>query len=99
MMGYLYRSCDEVVHRLKEERYILHAMKGRKFNWIVYIFRGNCLLERVTEGKIERKEIKGRRHKHLIEDFKDKIGYWKLKEDTRPHSMGELAVEEAMHQS
>jgi len=99
MMEYLYRFCDEEVHRFKEEKKILHAMKGRKAYWIVCIFRGNCLLEHVTEGKIETKGIRGRRHKHLIEDFKDKIGYWKLKEDTRPHSMGELAVEEAMHQS
>ena len=99
MMEHLYRSYDEVLHRLKDERNILRAMKRRKANWIAYIFRGNCLLEHVTEGKIERTGIRGRRHKHLLEDFKDKEGYWKFKEDTRSHPVAELALEEAMYQS
>ena len=92
MMEHLYRSYDEVLHRLEEERNILHAVKAKKANWIVYIFRGNCLLEHVTEGNIERTGIRGRRHTHLLEDFKDKTGYWKLKEDAKSHSVGEFAL-------
>jgi len=98
-MEHLYRSYDEVLHRLKEERNILRAVNGRKANWMVYTFRGNCLLEYATEGKIERTGIRGRRHKHLLEDFKDTTGYWKLKEDTRSHSAGELVLEKAVYQS
>jgi hypothetical protein len=33
-------------------------MQGRKANWFVYIFCGNCLLEHVTEEKIERTKYK-----------------------------------------
>jgi hypothetical protein len=58
MMDQLYRSCDEVLHRFKEERNILHAMKGREADWIVYILRGNCLLVHVTERKIERTMVR-----------------------------------------
>jgi hypothetical protein len=44
---------DEVLHRIDEERNILHTVKRRKANWIVQILRRNCLLKHVTEGKIE----------------------------------------------
>jgi len=44
------------LHRVKEGRNILRAVKRRKANWIGYILRGNCLLKHVTEGKIERME-------------------------------------------
>jgi hypothetical protein len=32
--------------------YILHEIRKRKANWIGHILRRNCLLQRVTEGKI-----------------------------------------------
>ena len=43
----------EVLYRVKEERHILQAIQRRKANWIGYIWRGNCLLKHVIEGKIE----------------------------------------------
>jgi hypothetical protein len=43
---------EEVLHRVKEERNILHTIKRRKANWIVHILHRNCLLKHVTEGKI-----------------------------------------------
>jgi hypothetical protein len=45
---------EEVLHRVKEERIILHAIKRRKANWIGHILRSNCLLKYVIEGKLER---------------------------------------------
>jgi hypothetical protein len=42
----------EVIHRVNEERNILHTVKGRKANWIGHSWRGNCLLKHVIEGKI-----------------------------------------------
>jgi hypothetical protein len=42
-----------VLHRVKEERNILHAIKRRKVNWIGHIFCRNCLLKHVIEGKLE----------------------------------------------
>ena len=34
---------DEVLHRVKDDRYILHTIKRRKANWIGQILRRNCL--------------------------------------------------------
>jgi hypothetical protein len=44
---------EEVLHRVKEERNILHTIKRRKANWIGHILRRNCLLKQVIEGKLE----------------------------------------------
>ena len=45
----------------------------------------NCLLKHVTEGKTEgRIEVTGRRArrgKQLLDDLKEKIGYWKWTEE------------------
>ena len=45
-------SRNEVLLRVKEQRNILHEISKRKANWIGHILRRNCLLQRVTEGKI-----------------------------------------------
>jgi hypothetical protein len=39
---------------------------------------------------------RGRRRKQILDDLKEKRGYWKLKEGAL---CGELALEEAMNQS
>ena len=44
---------DDVLLRVKEQRNILHEIRKRKADWIGYILRRNCLLQRVTEGKIQ----------------------------------------------
>jgi hypothetical protein len=76
---------EEVLHRVEEERNILHTIKRRKANWIGHILRRNCLLKHVIEGKLEgRIEMTGRRgkrRKQLLDDLKEKRGYWKLKEE------------------
>jgi hypothetical protein len=47
--------------------------------------RRNCLLKQVIEGKIkgqiEVTRRRGRGRKQLLDDFKEKIGYCKLKEE------------------
>jgi hypothetical protein len=69
---------EEVLHRVKEERNILHTrtIKRRKANWIGHILRRNCLLKHVIEGKFEgRIEMtgrRGRRRKQLLDDLKEK---------------------------
>jgi hypothetical protein len=51
---YLDRLCkNEVLHRVKDERNILHTIKRKKDNWIGYRLRRNCLLKLVTEGKMK----------------------------------------------
>jgi hypothetical protein len=76
---------EEVLHRIKEERNILHTIKRRKANWIDHILRRNCLLKHAIEGKLEgRIEMTGRREKsrkQLLDDLKEKRRYWKLKEE------------------
>jgi hypothetical protein len=53
---------NEVLHRVKEERNILHTIKRRKTNWTGHILCRNCLLKYVIEGKLEgRTEMTGRR--------------------------------------
>ena len=44
---------NDVLLRVKEQRNILHEIRARKANWIGHILRRNCLLQRVTEGKIQ----------------------------------------------
>jgi hypothetical protein len=74
---------EEVLRRVKEERNILHTMKGRKVNWIGHIFGRNCLLEHYIEGKIEERievtERRERGRKQLLDGLKEQKGYWKLK--------------------
>jgi hypothetical protein len=76
---------EEVLHRVKEERSIVHTIKRRKANWIGHILRRNCLLKHVNEGKIEGTiEVAGRggrRSKQLLEDLKETRSYWKLKKN------------------
>jgi hypothetical protein len=53
---------EEMLHRVKKERNIVHTIHRRKADWIGYIFSRNCLLKHVIGGKIEeRLEVKGRR--------------------------------------
>jgi hypothetical protein len=45
---------EEVLHRVKEKRNILHTITRRKANWIGHILRRNCLLKHVIERKIKK---------------------------------------------
>jgi hypothetical protein len=81
---------EEVFTRVKEERNILQTIPRMKGNWIGHIFRRNCLLKHVIEGKIKRR-IKltgrqGRRCKQLLDDVK-KTRYWKLNEEILDNSL------------
>jgi len=66
-------------------RGISHETRKRKANWIGHILRRNCLLKQVIEGKIkgemEVARRRGRRRKKLLDDLKDRRGYYHLKEE------------------
>jgi hypothetical protein len=66
-------------------------IKRRKANWIDHILCRNCLLKHVIEGKIEgRIEVmgrRGRRHKQLLDDLKEKRRHCKLKEEALDHTL------------
>ena len=75
----------EMLQRVELERNITHTITTRKGNLISHILHTNCLLKHVIGGKIEgRIEVTGRwerRRKQLLDDRKEKRGYWKLKEE------------------
>ena len=77
---------EEVLPRAKEQKNILHEISTRKANWIGPIFRRNCLLQRVIEGKIkggiEVAGRRGRRRKKLLDDLEERRGYSHLEEET-----------------
>jgi len=56
-----------------------------------HILRRNCLLKQVIEGKIkgemEVARRRGRRHKKLLDDLKDRRGYSHLKEEALDRTM------------
>jgi hypothetical protein len=60
-------------------------------NWISHILRRNCILQRVTEGKIQgRIEVTGRQgriHRKVLDDLKERRGYSHLKEEALDHTM------------
>jgi hypothetical protein len=72
----------DVLHTVKEDRNILNRVKQRKANWIGHILSRNCLLKHIIEGKIKggikMMERKGRRSKQLLDDLKERTGYFKL---------------------
>ena len=75
---------EDVWHRVMEEKNILHKIERRKTNWIGHNLRRNCLLKYITEGKIGRIEVTGRRgmrSRQLLNDLTEKRGNWKLKEE------------------
>ena len=77
--------------RVKEERNIVLTIKGRETNWIGHILRRNCLLKHVINGKVEEKtevkRIRGRRRKQLLDELKERRGYWKLTEEALYRSL------------
>jgi hypothetical protein len=79
---------EEVLLRVKEQRNILHEIRKRKAKWIGHILRRNCILQRVTEGKIQR-EIgrQGKRRRKLLDNLKERRGYSYLKEEVLDRTM------------
>ena len=59
--------------------------KWSKANWIGHILSRKCLIKQVIERKIEGMiqvaGWRGRRHKQLLDDLKEKTGYCKLTEE------------------
>ena len=75
---------EEVLLRVNEQRNILREIRKRKANWIGHILCTNCLLhviEGKIKGQIEVTRRRGRRHKKLLDDLKDRRGYCQLKEE------------------
>jgi len=82
---------EDVLHRVKEQRNILHDISKRKANWIGHILRRSCLLQRVIErkikGRIEVTGRRGRRRRKLLDDLKESRGYSHFKEEAIDRTM------------
>jgi hypothetical protein len=80
-----YMGNEEVLLRVDEQRNILHEIRKWKAIWIGHILCRNCRLKQVIKGKIQGEmEVtgrQGRRRKKLLDDFKDRRGYFHLKEE------------------
>jgi hypothetical protein len=74
---------EKVLHRVKEERNILHTVKRRMANWIGHMLHRNCILKHVIEENIEGTIRRARRLKQLLDDLEESRRYWNLKEDNR----------------
>ena len=81
----------EVLHRVKEQRNVLHTINRVRDNWICHILH-NCLLKHVIEGKIGgRMEVTGRWRicKQLLDEVtrsvtrKNYVGHLESKERLR----------------
>ena len=79
----LNRLCT-ALHRVGEERNILHTIKRRKANWIGHILGRICLLDRAIAVKVQRKTEgtgrRGRRPEHLLDYLKETRRRWNLKD-------------------
>jgi len=64
---------------------MLRTKKGGRLSVISHVLSRFCLLRHGIEGKIqERIEVtgrRGRRRKQLLNDLKERRGYWKLEEE------------------
>jgi hypothetical protein len=78
---------EAVLHKVKEERNILHTMRRRKANWIGHILRRNGLLSHINEGKISGTRRRGMRRKQLLDDLKEARRYWKSEEEAQDRTL------------
>jgi hypothetical protein len=67
---------EEVLQIVKEERYVIHTIQGRKASSTGHIMRRRGLLNHINEGKIEgRIEVtgrRGRRRRQLLDEIKER---------------------------
>jgi hypothetical protein len=69
-------------------RNIVHKIKKKaKATWIGHILLGKGFLQQVIGGKIGGTARGGTKRKPLLDDHKEKRGYWKLKEEAPVHTV------------
>ena len=72
---------EQVLDRIGEKRTLINNILRKKANWISHILRRNCLLHDVIEGQMTEVKGLGRRKTQLLNDFRNRIRYWELKEE------------------
>ena len=72
---------EEVLHRVKEERNIVYTVKRGMLKELVKSCVRTAFWNTLLKARIEVMGIRGRRVKQLLDDLKERRGYWKLKEE------------------
>jgi hypothetical protein len=83
------RRCKQLLDDLKEKIGCLKLKEEAEDHtlWTTGFVRGyEHVIEGEIEGKIEVTTRRGRRRKQLLDDLKEKRGYWKLKEEAVGHT-------------
>ena len=74
-----------------------YTIKSGKTDCIVHVLRWNCLLKEGIEGKMEERTKvtgrRGRRRKELMDELKERRGYWKLKEKALDRTLWQTCFE------
>ena len=70
---------EDVLEIVQENRSILKVIQKRKANWIGHILRGEEMLRKIIEGKIEGKRGRGRKRIQMLNDLKKRGNYVELK--------------------
>jgi hypothetical protein len=70
---------EEVLRRVGEKRSLIRKIRGRQRRWIGHMLRGDSILRRILEGKMEGKRTRGRPRQMLL-DWMMTNGYKNLKE-------------------
>jgi len=65
------KSNEEVLKEVGEDRKLVELIVRRKKNWIGHIVRGNGLLKKVIEGRMQGKRPRGRPRMGMIDDLKE----------------------------
>jgi hypothetical protein len=74
---------EAILHRVNEERHILHTIRRRKANGIGHILRRICLLSHIIVGGFIGTRRRRRRRKQLLDDLKEARRHWMLKEEAQ----------------
>ena len=72
-------SNEEVLTKVREMRQLLQKVVIRQKNWIGHMLRGDELLRKVIEGKMEGKRTRGRKRKGMLDILLEEEDYISLK--------------------
>jgi len=65
------KTNEEILSLVDEERCLMKTIIKRKKDWIGHVVRGDNLLKRVLEGRMEGKKPRGRPRMGMIDDLKE----------------------------
>jgi len=64
------KTNEEVLRIVGEERQLTNLLRNRKKNWIGHVLRGEGLMRKIMEGRIEGKRTRGRPRTAMLDDLR-----------------------------